>query len=210
MLSLLSLAYTECTCYIQVNIVNASQIYSAHEDARLRQVLRPCARARARRRALGARPRQRPAPRPQALQRPAARPAAHPLERPLRPAEGARGGRRRAPAGAAAACDRGRLRAHRIRARARGRSSSGSASGGRRSMPEPRPDDIVTADTLLLALRSTFRPEAARDLRAGYELRFGEIVVHARVDRRRARGRRGPARRGRPRPRDRRCASPAR
>jgi DNA-binding HxlR family transcriptional regulator len=53
---------------------------------------------------------------------------------------------------------------------------------GAKSMPDPRPDDVVTADTLLLALRSTFRPEAARELRAGYELRFGEIVVHACVD----------------------------
>jgi DNA-binding HxlR family transcriptional regulator len=53
---------------------------------------------------------------------------------------------------------------------------------GAKSMPEPRPDEVVTADTLILALRSTFRPEAARDLQAGYELRFGEIVVHARVD----------------------------
>ena len=53
---------------------------------------------------------------------------------------------------------------------------------GARSMPEPRPEDIATADTLVLALRSTFRPEAARDLRAGYELRFGDLVVHARVD----------------------------
>jgi DNA-binding HxlR family transcriptional regulator len=53
---------------------------------------------------------------------------------------------------------------------------------GAKSMSEPRPDDVVTADTLLLALRSTFRPEEARDLRVGYELRFGDIVVHARVD----------------------------
>jgi DNA-binding HxlR family transcriptional regulator len=53
---------------------------------------------------------------------------------------------------------------------------------GARSLPEARPDDIVTADTVLLALRATFRPEAARELRAGYELRLGEIVVHARVD----------------------------
>ena len=53
---------------------------------------------------------------------------------------------------------------------------------GARSMPEdPDPDDAVTADTLLLGLRSTFRPEAARDLKAGYELRLGDIVVHARV-----------------------------
>src|SRR5262245_29566046 len=53
---------------------------------------------------------------------------------------------------------------------------------GAKTMPEARPDDAVTADTLLLALRSTFQHEAARDLRAGYELRLGEIVVHARVD----------------------------
>lgn len=53
---------------------------------------------------------------------------------------------------------------------------------GAKSMPDPRPDDVVTADTLLLALRSTFRPQAARLLRADYELRLGEIVVHARVD----------------------------
>jgi DNA-binding HxlR family transcriptional regulator len=53
---------------------------------------------------------------------------------------------------------------------------------GARSMPEPRPEDIATADTMVLALRSTFRPEAAGDLQAGYELRFGELVVHARVD----------------------------
>src|SRR5262245_21152689 len=53
---------------------------------------------------------------------------------------------------------------------------------GAKTMPEPQPDDIVTADTLLLALRSTFRPEAARELRAGYELRLGEVVVHVHVD----------------------------
>jgi len=53
---------------------------------------------------------------------------------------------------------------------------------GARSMPEPGPEDIATADTLILALRSTFHPEAASDLRAGYELRFGELAVHARVD----------------------------
>jgi DNA-binding HxlR family transcriptional regulator/putative sterol carrier protein len=53
---------------------------------------------------------------------------------------------------------------------------------GAMSMPDPRPDDVVTADTLLLALRSTFRPEVARELEADFELRLGEVVVHARVD----------------------------
>jgi DNA-binding HxlR family transcriptional regulator len=54
---------------------------------------------------------------------------------------------------------------------------------GAQSMPEPRPEDVITADSLLLGLRSIFRPEAARELQATYELRLGEIVVHARVDR---------------------------
>jgi len=53
---------------------------------------------------------------------------------------------------------------------------------GAQSMPKPRPDDIATVDTVFLALLSTFRAEAARGLRVGYELRLGEIVVHARVD----------------------------
>lgn len=53
---------------------------------------------------------------------------------------------------------------------------------GARSLAEPRPEEIVTADSLLVALKATFRPEAARELRASYELRLGEIVLHARVD----------------------------
>jgi DNA-binding HxlR family transcriptional regulator/putative sterol carrier protein len=53
---------------------------------------------------------------------------------------------------------------------------------GARLLGEPRLDDSVNPDSMMLALRATFRPEAARDLRATYELRLGEIVLHARVD----------------------------
>jgi DNA-binding HxlR family transcriptional regulator len=53
---------------------------------------------------------------------------------------------------------------------------------GSSSLGEPRPEDTVNVDSLLLALRATFRPEAARELQAGYELRLGEIVIHARID----------------------------
>jgi DNA-binding HxlR family transcriptional regulator/putative sterol carrier protein len=53
---------------------------------------------------------------------------------------------------------------------------------GAKTMPEPRPSDIVTADTLLLALRASFHPEAARELRASYEVRVAEVVVHAHID----------------------------
>jgi DNA-binding HxlR family transcriptional regulator len=53
---------------------------------------------------------------------------------------------------------------------------------GARSLGEPRAEDILSTDSLVLALRATFQPEAARGLRAGFELRAGEVVVHARVD----------------------------
>jgi DNA-binding HxlR family transcriptional regulator len=53
---------------------------------------------------------------------------------------------------------------------------------GARSLGQPRPEDVLTTDSMIMALRATFRPEAARGLRAGYELHLGEVVLHARVD----------------------------
>ncbi|MDP9847471.1 winged helix-turn-helix transcriptional regulator [Streptosporangium lutulentum] len=53
---------------------------------------------------------------------------------------------------------------------------------GARALGEPGPEDIVTPDSLIMALRSTFGAEAARGTRVGYELHVGEVVVHARVD----------------------------
>jgi len=52
---------------------------------------------------------------------------------------------------------------------------------GAQSLGEPGPDEILTPDSMTMALRSTFRPEAARGLNVRYELRLGEIVLHARV-----------------------------
>lgn len=46
----------------------------------------------------------------------------------------------------------------------------------------PRPEDIVTPDSIMVALRATFLPAAARDVEAGFELHAGEIVVHAKID----------------------------
>jgi DNA-binding HxlR family transcriptional regulator len=54
---------------------------------------------------------------------------------------------------------------------------------GARALGDPRPDEIVTPDSLILALRATFLPEAAGELRASYELRLGPVVIHASVDR---------------------------
>lgn len=53
---------------------------------------------------------------------------------------------------------------------------------GAKSLTEPGPDDIVTVDALIMAMRSTFRPEAARGLDVGYELRVGDIVLHMRIE----------------------------
>ena len=53
---------------------------------------------------------------------------------------------------------------------------------GARSLGHPRPDDVVTTDSLIVALRTTFRPGEARGLRAVYELCVGDAVLHATVD----------------------------
>ncbi len=53
---------------------------------------------------------------------------------------------------------------------------------GAKNLGDPRPDETVTTESLVTALRTTFHPEAARGVRVAYELRVGEIVLHARVD----------------------------
>jgi DNA-binding HxlR family transcriptional regulator len=50
-------------------------------------------------------------------------------------------------------------------------------------MGEPGPDDVVTADSLTMALRTAFRPDAAAALPAtDYELHVGEVTLRARVE----------------------------
>lgn len=50
---------------------------------------------------------------------------------------------------------------------------------GAKRLGDPRPNEIVTADSMCMALHSTFRPEAAGRTRARYELHVGPVVVHA-------------------------------
>lgn len=52
---------------------------------------------------------------------------------------------------------------------------------GAKSLSDPRPDEVITADSMVMALRSTFRAEAANGIRASYELRLGDVVLNARV-----------------------------
>jgi hypothetical protein len=50
---------------------------------------------------------------------------------------------------------------------------------GFQTMGEPSPDDVVTPDSLTMALRTAFQPDAATD--ADYELHVGEVALRAQV-----------------------------
>lgn len=52
---------------------------------------------------------------------------------------------------------------------------------GAKSLGSPGADEVITPDSMTMALRSTFRAEAAEGVRATYELRLGEVTVNARV-----------------------------
>lgn len=53
---------------------------------------------------------------------------------------------------------------------------------GARTMGEPAPGDIVTVDSMIMAMRSTFQPQAAAGVSIRYVLRMGPIVLHVRID----------------------------
>ncbi|GAA1547909.1 winged helix-turn-helix transcriptional regulator [Dactylosporangium maewongense] len=53
---------------------------------------------------------------------------------------------------------------------------------GAGALTDPGPDEVVTPDSLVMALRTTFEPTAAVGVHAVLELRFGEVVVHAHID----------------------------
>jgi DNA-binding HxlR family transcriptional regulator len=54
---------------------------------------------------------------------------------------------------------------------------------GMKTLGDPRPEDTISADSLIMGLREfIFRPEATRGLRATFEVRFRGIVIHARVE----------------------------
>jgi len=55
------------------------------------------------------------------------------------------------------------------------------ARWGARALAEPRPGEIVTPESMVMALRSTFRAERAAGVTATWEVRGGDVVFHARV-----------------------------
>ncbi len=57
------------------------------------------------------------------------------------------------------------------------------ARWGAKSLGDPRPDEIFTIASLVTAMRTAFRANAARGLTAGFELRVGPMVVGIRIAR---------------------------
>lgn len=53
---------------------------------------------------------------------------------------------------------------------------------GAKSLGDPRPDEVITADSMVIALRSIFRAEAAHGVHATFELRLGDVILNARVN----------------------------
>lgn len=52
---------------------------------------------------------------------------------------------------------------------------------GAKRLGEPGPYEIVTVDSLVFAMRTTFQPEAARDDAVSYVWRTGKITIHMHV-----------------------------
>lgn len=53
---------------------------------------------------------------------------------------------------------------------------------GAKALGNPRPGETLTLDSVIMAMRTTFQPKAARKVRASYELRMGEIVLHMKIN----------------------------
>jgi DNA-binding HxlR family transcriptional regulator len=53
---------------------------------------------------------------------------------------------------------------------------------GAKALGEPKPGEIITCDSITIAMRSLFRAEEAADVAVAYELRLGDVVLGVRVD----------------------------
>jgi DNA-binding HxlR family transcriptional regulator len=53
---------------------------------------------------------------------------------------------------------------------------------GARRLTEPGPDDIITEDSMVMALRSIFDPEAAVGHTGRYQLNLGQVMIHMDID----------------------------
>jgi DNA-binding HxlR family transcriptional regulator len=53
---------------------------------------------------------------------------------------------------------------------------------GSAMLAEPRPEDIITEDSIMIAMRASYLADAAVGRSASYELRFGDIVLHIAIE----------------------------
>jgi DNA-binding HxlR family transcriptional regulator len=52
---------------------------------------------------------------------------------------------------------------------------------GARTMTEPRPGEVVTAESIAMSFRTAYRPEAAQKTAVGYEVRMGDFTLRLQV-----------------------------
>jgi DNA-binding HxlR family transcriptional regulator len=63
---------------------------------------------------------------------------------------------------------------------------------GAATLAMPRPEDVVTEDSMMVALQATFQEDVALDDQLSFELRVADVVIHGEVDRGRLVVGRGP------------------
>jgi hypothetical protein len=49
-------------------------------------------------------------------------------------------------------------------------------------LADSQPEDIVTEDSMMVAMRATFQPEDATGRSARFELHFGDVVIHVAIE----------------------------
>lgn len=52
---------------------------------------------------------------------------------------------------------------------------------GARTMTEPRPGEAITAEAVAMSFRTAFRPEQARGVDVGFEVRMGEFTIRLQI-----------------------------
>ncbi|MFF0778330.1 winged helix-turn-helix transcriptional regulator [Streptomyces sp. NPDC003720] len=52
---------------------------------------------------------------------------------------------------------------------------------GARTMTEPRPGEVITAESVAMSFRTAYRPEAAQGATVGFEVRLGEFTINLQI-----------------------------
>ncbi|MET8866071.1 winged helix-turn-helix transcriptional regulator [Nonomuraea sp. NPDC004580] len=52
---------------------------------------------------------------------------------------------------------------------------------GARTLTEPRPGELITAESVAMSFHTTYRPETAQKITAGYEIRMSDITLRLQI-----------------------------